>query len=107
MPVEGLPDRSKHRLCWRCQRWFLPHEGVIDYLPVRGPASFLLDRIARALEDDSRQRFFCDACHRSATSEQKRGKASGRLALLASVVMAAALVALWWFGVFDMLLGKR
>jgi hypothetical protein len=27
MPIEGLPDPARHRVCMRCTKWFEPDEG--------------------------------------------------------------------------------
>ena len=100
MPVEGLPDRSRgHRLCRACQRWFLPHEGVVDYPPVRGPASWIFDKLARTLDDESRQHFYCDACHRKLQDTGKSAAALNRTLLVLAClgVLIAVAAYLGWF----------
>jgi hypothetical protein len=101
MPVDGLPDRKLHRLCIACRKWFWPEEGVLDYPFATGPLSWLQRRISVHLEDESRMRFYCRACHEAeAKRAEKRRKStvSGMVALLA---MIAAVWAAWALGLFD------
>lgn len=61
MPITGMPDTTRHRICRRCQRWFDPHEGTLRAPEVTGP--FGASQSLRAsLGDASVLRFQCSRC---------------------------------------------
>jgi hypothetical protein len=37
MPIDGLPDPAKHRVCMRCTKWFEPDEGSAAVRQSRKP----------------------------------------------------------------------
>jgi hypothetical protein len=101
MPVDGLPDRKLHRLCIACRRWFWPEEGILDFPFATGPMTWLLRRISVALDDESRMRFYCRACHEAEAKRaaiRRKSTLSGMIALLA--IVAGVWIA-WLLGLFD------
>lgn len=101
MPVTGLPDRRIHRLCFSCRVWFHTHEGVLDWPRPTGPLSWLLVRIARALDDETKLRFYCTACH---ARTQEQAVSRRRWSLWSTVAFAALALAVWfvwWSGLLD------
>ena len=62
MPVEGLPDPQRHRICRRCGKWFEPDEGTLMAPEATGPLGAM--RAMRASFDSSLLRFQCDRCTR-------------------------------------------
>jgi hypothetical protein len=93
MPVEGLPDRKIHRLCWGCRRWFHLDEGVLDYPFAKGPMSMLLRAMARSMEDERKLRFYCTACHESESKAAVKREHAMKITLylLACLMIAIAL----------------
>ena len=81
MPVQGLPDPAKHRVCMRCTNWFEPDEGSAAVRQSFGLSGGIADGIRNSV-GDADVRFIC---HRCASVRRKR-----RLALYA--VRALALV---------------
>jgi hypothetical protein len=104
MPVTGIPDRSMHRLCYQCRCWFYPHEGVLDYPPVRGPLSFLFSLSRHFFEDESKRKFFCDACHQKITQRAQTGRKSVRWLIGSLIVLIIAAYIAWATGWLQSLL---
>ena len=61
MPVEGMPEPSRHRICRRCQRWFEPDEGTMMAPEITGPVG-ALHSLRASLGDKSVLRFQCKRC---------------------------------------------
>jgi hypothetical protein len=61
MPIEGMPDPARHRICRRCQKWFDPHEGQLHAPEVTGPLGGL-ETMRAAAGDPSALRFQCHRC---------------------------------------------
>jgi hypothetical protein len=57
-----MPDASRHKICRRCQKWFEPDEGVLDYLESSGPFSAMRAASARIAGNESAKRFTCHRC---------------------------------------------
>lgn len=64
MPIDGIPDPKKHRICRRCQKWYEPSEGRLFGPEVTGPLGALQALRATIAPDDSLLRFQCDRCTR-------------------------------------------
>jgi hypothetical protein len=62
MPIEGLPDPLRHRICRRCGHWFEPSDGKMLAPELTGPLGAM--RAVRASADDSLLRFQCHRCSR-------------------------------------------
>ena len=63
MPVAGMPDTARHRICRRCQRWFEPEEGSIMPPELTGPVG-ASQRLRASLGDTTVLRFQCARCTR-------------------------------------------
>jgi hypothetical protein len=64
MPVEGIPDPARHRICRRCQNWFEPAEGTVVGPDVSGPLSAMHAVRLAVTDDQSLLRFQCHRCSR-------------------------------------------
>jgi hypothetical protein len=64
MPVEGLPDAARHKLCLRCRKWHEPDEGIMVYPEATGPLSGMRRAAAVLAGDESAMRFMCHHCLR-------------------------------------------
>jgi hypothetical protein len=64
VPIEGFPDPTKHRLCIRCHKWHLLHEGVMQYPERSGPVGRLRSAASEWAGDESAKRFICHGCLR-------------------------------------------
>jgi hypothetical protein len=64
MPVEGIPDRDRHRLCIRCRKWHEQGEGELLYPEAAGPISGMRRTAAVLADDESAMRFLCFRCMR-------------------------------------------
>jgi hypothetical protein len=87
-----------HRLCFACRGWFYPHEGVLDYPPVRGPLSFLLSLSSHFLEDDKKRKFYCQACHERISARAANGRRSVRWIIGTLIVFTIAAYIAWATG---------
>jgi hypothetical protein len=85
MPIDGLPDPKKHRICRRCQKWHEPSEGRLFGPEVSGPLGALQALRATIAPDDSLLRFQCDGCTRIRRTTQL--VLYGGLALLVVLVL--------------------
>jgi predicted nucleic acid-binding Zn ribbon protein len=88
MPIGGLPDPNKHRVCMRCTKWFEPDEGSAAVRQSFGLSGSIADGIRNAA-GDADLRFIC---HRCASVRRKRKLAIYgvlALALLWAVVKEA------------------
>jgi len=64
MPVEGIPDPARHKICRRCRKWFEPTEGMMFGPEVTGPSG-AMQALRLAVTDDERLlRFQCHRCSR-------------------------------------------
>jgi hypothetical protein len=61
MPIEGLPDHGKHRVCMRCTQWFEPDEGSAAVRQSLGISGGIADGIRNAAGEVD-LRFICDRC---------------------------------------------
>jgi hypothetical protein len=61
MPIAGMPDTTRHRICRRCQRWFEPHEGKLMTPELTGPVG-ASQSLRASLGDTSVLRFQCARC---------------------------------------------
>jgi hypothetical protein len=79
MPIEGLPDPAKHRVCMRCTKWFEPDQGSAAVRQSFGLSGGIADGI-RSAAGDVDVRFLC---HRCASIRRNR-----RFALYAFMALA-------------------
>ena len=61
MPIEGLPDPAKHRVCMRCTQWFEPDEGSLAVRESFGLSGGIADGIRNAAGDTD-IKFICHRC---------------------------------------------
>ena len=90
MPVEGLPDPSKHRVCIRCSQWFEPEDGLFTVRESLSVAGAIADGIRAAGGDDNRK-FICHPC----AAVRRRRKIALYAALGLALVWAAMKEAGW------------
>ena len=64
MPIEGIPDPEKHRICRRCQQWFELSEGTFLSPEITGPLGAVRALRATIADDSSVLRFQCHRCTR-------------------------------------------
>jgi hypothetical protein len=69
LPVTGIPDRDKHKLCIRCHKWHEPTEGQMTYpADTGGQFSPIFDAARRISDgisgDTSAMKFICNRCVR-------------------------------------------
>ncbi len=64
MPIDGFPDKQRHKLCIRCRRWHEPHEGKLIFPDQPGPFGRLRRTACMLAEDESAMRFMCLRCLR-------------------------------------------
>ena len=89
MPVEGFPDASIHRICFRCGRWFYPEEGSeaeVGTTNGRGAALGALGAFAHMEFNEAGIRFVCFKC------QSRRWKI--RVALFGTLALVAGLLLL-------------
>jgi hypothetical protein len=91
MPITGMPDPTRHRICRRCQRWFEPEEGTLEAPEATGPVG--ASQLLRAsLGDASVRRFQCARC----TKIRRRTQ----IALWSTLALLVGLVLLLeWVGI--------
>lgn len=63
MPITGMPDPKRHRICRRCQKWFEPSEGTLQSPEITGPLG-AMEALRAASGDASVMRFQCRRCTR-------------------------------------------
>lgn len=85
MPIDGVPDPSRHRICRRCQKWFEPVEGRAVSPEVTGPLGAMEALRGAVTGDSSILRFQCNRCSRIRTVTQ--GVIWGTLAVLLVLVL--------------------
>jgi hypothetical protein len=61
VPIDGLPDPAKHRVCMRCTKWFEPDEGSAAVRESFGISGRIADGIRNSF-GDADLRFICDRC---------------------------------------------
>ena len=91
MPVAGLPDPDKHRVCIRCAQWFEPEEGSLTTRQSFGMAGAIADSI-RSSAGDRNVRFICNRC----ASVRRRRRIILYALLGLAMVWAAAKDAGWF-----------
>lgn len=64
MPIEGIPNSSKHRFCRRCHKWFVPEEGATFLPEATGPRGSLQALRISAIGKASDFQFQCTRCTR-------------------------------------------
>ena len=64
MPIQGIPDREKHRLCLRCHKWHDPSEGEMVRPQASGPLGGMFQAARQVSGLDTEQRFICHRCKR-------------------------------------------
>lgn len=64
MPVSGFPDRSIHRICFRCHKWFEPGEGSLLRPEASGPLTAMHQLGESIAKGEPLLRFMCFRCQR-------------------------------------------
>ena len=90
MPIQGLPDPEKHRVCMRCAEWFEPTEGSLAVRP-RFVSGGIADSI-RSAAGDADLRFICHRC----TSVRRKRKIILYALLALALVWAVGKDAGWF-----------
>jgi len=88
MPIEGLPDSAKHRVCMRCTKWFEPGEGSAAVRQSFGLSGGIADGIRNAA-GDADIRFICRRCESIRRNRRFALYAVLALAMLWAVVKEA------------------
>lgn len=88
MPVRGFPDADRHRICFRCRRWFEPEEGE-EFVSESAAGSFLRS-FGIPVTGDLRKRFMCHRCRRI-----RRITKTAVFVALALALGAALLLGFW------------
>jgi hypothetical protein len=90
VPIDGLPDPAKHRVCMRCTKWFEPDEGSAAVRESFGMSGSIADGI-RNSAGDSDLRFICNRC----ASVRRRRKLALYVVLALALLWAAIKEAGW------------
>jgi len=64
MPIEGIPDREKHRLRFRCHKWHDPSEGDMVTPESSRPLGWIFQAAREISGLEGEQRFICRRCKR-------------------------------------------
>jgi hypothetical protein len=90
MPIDGLPDPAKHRVCMRCTKWFEPDEGSAAVRESFGMSGGIADGI-RNSAGDADLRFICHRC-----ASVRRGRKLALYGVLALALLWAAIKEAGW-----------